>query len=211
MLDHTIDQALCFMIYFHCKTILVATPGDSRLIAKVNEKNTDLKIELQRMRNVRVIIVPLIIGCLRLVSTSLVKYLDLPRNIGTRATEKCPAKFLPHFKVVCYWKYLKLYSFIAIFISHFLHDALLNNNNNNNDNFTKNYINFKALVEHFYYVLFTCSFLFFYPLFLFRIRIYCVHCMYVFILRKHAIIIIISSYRTSSTQKMPKTSFHKVM
>jgi len=56
----------------------VAIPGDSRLIVKVNEKierYTDLKIELQRMRKVRVAIVPLIVGCLGSVSKCLVKHL----------------------------------------------------------------------------------------------------------------------------------------
>jgi len=58
--------------------MLLHIPGDSRLIAKVNEKMeryTDLKIELQRMWKVHVVIVPLIIGCLGPASKFLVKNL----------------------------------------------------------------------------------------------------------------------------------------
>jgi len=70
----------------HCNKsaflIDVAVPGDSRLTAKINEKRekyTDLKIELQRMWKVRVVIVPIIIGCLGSVSTCLVRNL---KNLG---------------------------------------------------------------------------------------------------------------------------------
>jgi len=41
----------------------ISVPGDAKVNDKV-EKYTDLKIELQRMWNFCVIIVPLVIGCL---------------------------------------------------------------------------------------------------------------------------------------------------
>jgi len=74
-------------------------PGDSRLANDKVEKYTDLKIELQRMRNVRVIIVPLVIGCLGSVSKCLVKHLN-NLNIyywtlhGTQVTEECSCHIL---------------------------------------------------------------------------------------------------------------------
>ena len=96
---------------FHRKTVFlidVAILGDNRLIAKVNEKMeryTDLKIELQRMWKVRVVIVPLISGCLGSVSKCLVKNLkSLNIFYGTLVAElqkKCPVELLPHFKTIC--------------------------------------------------------------------------------------------------------------
>jgi len=66
---------------YHHKAVFqidVAVPGDSKLIAKVNEKPekyTDLKIELQRMWNFHVILCALVIGFLGSVSTCLFKHL----------------------------------------------------------------------------------------------------------------------------------------
>jgi len=56
----------------------VAIPGDSRLAHKVNEKRdkyTDLKIEVQRMWNMRAVVMPLVIGTLGSVSVCLAENL----------------------------------------------------------------------------------------------------------------------------------------
>ena len=56
----------------------VAIPGDTRVTEKVVEKHqqyTDLKIELQKMWNMRVVILPLVLGALRSVSLCQEKHL----------------------------------------------------------------------------------------------------------------------------------------
>ena len=79
---------------FHWETVYlidVAISGDSRLIAKVNEKMeryTNLKIVLQRMWKARVVIVPLIIGC-----QTPKEFKHLLWNNGSQASEKCPGHF----------------------------------------------------------------------------------------------------------------------
>ena len=80
-LPHNRSDIVC--LSYHQKTayvIDIAVPGDNRLIQKANEnceRYTGLKIESQRMWNVHVQIVPLVIGYLGSFSTCLVKYLKV--------------------------------------------------------------------------------------------------------------------------------------
>ena len=122
---------------FHRKNVFlidVAIPGDSRLNAKVNEKMeryTDLKIELQRMWKVRVVIVPLIIGCLGSVSKCLVKHLkSLIRYVQSQIALKCGRNSTGHFfeawlpmfhrKCLNYGIVLEQFIFSCIFIFHMM-------------------------------------------------------------------------------------------
>ena len=57
----------------------VAVPGDSRLSQKINEKcekYRDLKIEIQRMWNMRAVVVPPVIGSLESIPMCLAQHLQ---------------------------------------------------------------------------------------------------------------------------------------
>ena len=60
--------------------IVIAIPGDLRLIQKVVEKQTkymDLRIEITRVWNCRIVfVIPIVVGALGSVSKDLPSYLD---------------------------------------------------------------------------------------------------------------------------------------
>ena len=79
-LPHNRPDILCVSHEHNTAYLIdVAVPGDSRLSQKINEKRqkyTDLKTEIQRMWNMRAVVVPLVIGSLGSIPTCLAKHLQ---------------------------------------------------------------------------------------------------------------------------------------
>ena len=78
-IPHNRPDIVC-VDYLTSKSYLidVAIPGDSRVKEKVSEKHqryTDLKIEIQKMWNIPVVILPVILGTLGSISLCLGKHL----------------------------------------------------------------------------------------------------------------------------------------
>jgi hypothetical protein len=75
-----------------CLLIDVAIPSDKNIIQKEAEKklkNKDLRIEIQRMWNMKCFVISVIIGATGIVSKSLQKYLEtIPGQHSTDSLQK---------------------------------------------------------------------------------------------------------------------------
>ena len=98
-----------------CQIIDFAIPGDQNIAIKEQEKigkYQDLRIELQKVWNVKVVVIPVVIGALRTMLNKIhhyIKQIDIPADHGSIIRTGITCKKIPcHMRdLACRWFIVK--------------------------------------------------------------------------------------------------------